>query len=580
MRRGPRTWGVYKQRQHPYDHAEVASSRGGERGAFFAVSWPTARMSRIDASRQSLPGSPNTRLLNTIDYDIGTEREKHRSYGSVSSLYSDASGVSIVPEKDTTTEVVGCYFPQRMIVVTMVVLATLVVYLQRSILSVAEVTLKEQYKWTTTFTTFALASFFVGYMTLQIPGGRMCLLFGNQIVIGVGVLGSSICTFLLPFCVESDALFLICRLMTGVFEAVTYPCVSDIASNWFPQREMTLLLTITGTGSGLGTILAYATTAPITEMYGWQWNFYVSGLAGMVWFIFWMFLVTSTPTENRWLSRYEAELIAEGKQAKFDRKVPWVDILTSVPIWGLIFSHFCSAWGFYTLLVWAPQYFKSVLQFNLSKQSFFLWLPNVIGILVSLLAGRIADWMINRGRTVVLVDDDLPRGDHLSDDVDHHPTTREEEERRESSRMLDASLEILPLCGIERIEVVRKIFMTLNFVGSAASLALLCTHPENHFLSVAYLVLGQAFYGFQSASIGPNYVDIAPHHSGIVYGLGNTIATSTAILSTVIAGPVLGDNIDEAPIGRWNIMFLMSAGVYLAGAVVYLWTGRARQMIY
>ena len=41
--------------------------------------------------------------------------------------------------------------------------------------------------------------------------------------------------------------------------------------------------------------------------------------------------------------------------------VPWAQILTSPPVWAIVIAHFCSAWGFYTMLTCMPTYFKQAL---------------------------------------------------------------------------------------------------------------------------------------------------------------------------------------------------------------------------
>ena len=50
-----------------------------------------------------------------------------------------------------------------------------------------------------------------------------------------------------------------------------------------------------------------------------------------------------------------------------NQKIPWRSILTSVPVWALVVTHFGQNWGYYTLLTQMPRYFQQVLRFDLKE---------------------------------------------------------------------------------------------------------------------------------------------------------------------------------------------------------------------
>ena len=65
------------------------------------------------------------------------------------------------------------------------------------------------------------------------------------------------------------------------------------------------------------------------------------------------------------------------------KNTPWTKIFSSIPLWGLMISHFCHSWGFYTLLTCLPTYMSDVLHFDLSKVSYkyLLALPCLLQLL-------------------------------------------------------------------------------------------------------------------------------------------------------------------------------------------------------
>lgn len=49
------------------------------------------------------------------------------------------------------------------------------------------------------------------------------------------------------------------------------------------------------------------------------------------------------------------------------RKVPWISIMKSVPLWALLACHFCGNWADYTLMTNLPTFMKEVLKFDIKS---------------------------------------------------------------------------------------------------------------------------------------------------------------------------------------------------------------------
>ena len=45
--------------------------------------------------------------------------------------------------------------------------------------------------------------------------------------------------------------------------------------------------------------------------------------------------------------------------------IPWRSILTSGPVWGIIFGHLASNWGLYTILICLPTFLLDALHFDI-----------------------------------------------------------------------------------------------------------------------------------------------------------------------------------------------------------------------
>ena len=121
---------------------------------------------------------------------------------------------------------------------------------------------------------------------------------------------------------------------------------------------------------------------------GWPSVFIVFGASGVLWFLLWTILVTSSPGHHPWISDEEKAFIAreiaknehvqvcrplvtrasKAMVGTFERgNPPWAHILRSMPFWAIVVSHTSHNWGFYTLLTELPTYISDILGFDIKN---------------------------------------------------------------------------------------------------------------------------------------------------------------------------------------------------------------------
>jgi len=71
--------------------------------------------------------------------------------------------------------------------------------------------------------------------------------------------------------------------------------------------------------------------------------------------------------------------------------------------------------------------------------------------------------------------------------------------------------------------------------------------------------------GFAWAGFSINHLDIAPQYAAILMGISNTIGTIPGIISPQVTGFLIKDRTQE----EWQYVFLITAGIYLLGAIFY-----------
>ena len=60
-----------------------------------------------------------------------------------------------------------------------------------------------------------------------------------------------------------------------------------------------------------------------------------------------------------------------------------------------------------------------------------------------------------------------------------------------------------------------------------------------------------------------NHLDIGPRYAGILLGFSNTAGTIPGIVGVTLTGMILDAT------GSWQLVFLISAGIYILGLIVW-----------
>lgn len=72
-------------------------------------------------------------------------------------------------------------------------------------------------------------------------------------------------------------------------------------------------------------------------------------------------------------------------------------MLTSFPVWALVFAQIGHDWGFFAMVTDLPKYMKEVLKFNVKENGLWSSLPYVVMWIVSMCAAWLCDWFITKG---------------------------------------------------------------------------------------------------------------------------------------------------------------------------------------
>ncbi|KAB0797493.1 hypothetical protein PPYR_08486 [Photinus pyralis] len=375
-----------------------------------------------------------------------------------------------------------------------------------------------EFDWDSKVQGYVLSSFFYGYIVTQLVGGWMAAKFGGKHVFGIGIAVTGALTVVSPFVAkQSVSLLIAVRILEGLFEGVTYPCVHAIWAEWAPPLERSRLAAIAFSGCYVGTVVAMPLSALLADTLGWESIFYVTGTSGLIWFVSWCLIISDSPSKDRHISQAELKYIQSslGQQQKGrDIKHPWKSILTSMPVWAIVVGHFSENWGFYTLLTQLPTFMKDILQFELGATGIMAAIPYLTISVTTQLAGHAADWL---------------------------------QERK-----------------IFTTTQVRKIFNCGAYMAQTVFM-ITAAYLLSPVGTTVCLSLAVGLGGFAWAGFGVNHLDIAPQHASVLMGLSNTFATIPGIVSPIITGYI----VTTPTAFEWQTVFFISSGVYLFGCIFY-----------
>ncbi|ELT91388.1 hypothetical protein CAPTEDRAFT_21080 [Capitella teleta] len=324
---------------------------------------------------------------------------------------------------------------------------------------------------------------------------------------------------LTPSCAKVNVYLLIfIRILEGFCEGVTYPCIHSLWMKWAPPLERSKLATFAFSGSYVGTVIAFPLSGALAKTFGWASIFYVFGLLAIVWFFLWWWLVAEAPSDHDTISREELEYIQQSigftQQQVKGQPVPWRCILTSLPVWAIVFAHFAENWGFYTLLTELPTFLSDVMHFDVYQAGFAAAAPYLVMAIMIQIGGQIADAI--RSRNLLST-----------------TATR------------------------KTFNCTAFLFQTLFFIISvymtSAKAALTC------------ISLAVGFGGFAWSGFSVNHLDIAPQYASLLMGLSNTFATIPGMISPALTGHIAADGTKE----EWRIIFYIAGVIYCCGAVFY-----------
>jgi MFS transporter, ACS family, glucarate transporter len=283
---------------------------------------------------------------------------------------------------------------------------SIITYIDRVCISTAAPAIRQelglsivQLGWTFSIFTFAYAIF-------EIPSGWLADVLGPRRMMTRIVVWWSAFTMATGLAWNFPVL-LGTRLLFGVGEAGAFPTISRSFSRWFPRREVGNAHGVLFMGTRFGGALAPPMVVAIMAFAGWRVSFFIFGILGVVWSVFWWRWYRDDPREHMSTTPEELAIILQGIEHDKPAALGWRSFLNAnlllicVMYSGMVYQ-------FYFYLTWLPTYLTEARGFSIQQAGLLSGLILFAGGIATATGGRLTDFLVKKyglriGRSIGVV---------------------------------------------------------------------------------------------------------------------------------------------------------------------------------
>jgi ACS family hexuronate transporter-like MFS transporter len=298
----------------------------------------------------------------------------------------------------------------RWAVGTLMFLAGMINYLDRSALGVAAPFIVRDLQLDPAQLGIVFSSFSFGYAAFCFVGGYASDRFGPKTVMTVSMTAWSLFCGLTAAAWSVGSLLVI-RVIFGMGEGPIGSTFNKLVRNWFPHRQQASAVSFANAGTPLGAALSGPVVGFLAIAVGWRAAFVAITLIGLVWVVFWMLLATDRPEENKRVGAAErAELIAgQVSQPSGGPHVPLSSLILRPAVLATAFAFFGYSCILFFFINWFPTYLTTARHLSVKDMAFATMIPWVLGFIGLAAGGPLCDLLFRltgnplRARKIVLV---------------------------------------------------------------------------------------------------------------------------------------------------------------------------------
>jgi ACS family hexuronate transporter-like MFS transporter len=269
------------------------------------------------------------------------------------------------------------------IVVGMLFIVTALSFLDRQILSMSIIKIKEDIPISDSDYSWITNGFILGYALMFTLGGVFIDKFGTKLGLALSLAIWTVASGLHSIATTVSA-FVIFRFILGIGEGACFPGVIKGVIEWIPAQKRSLATGVAIGGSAIGAVIAPLMVIFMLDNIGWRSLFLVTPIISFIWIGFWLFF------NNKKNSAYKVQQFPETKSLP-EKKYSFKAVLKNRNAWTFILMRILFDPIFYFLMFWIPKFMNESRNISLELIGKLFWIPFLILGISNILGGYLSD---------------------------------------------------------------------------------------------------------------------------------------------------------------------------------------------
>ncbi|MDA0194402.1 MAG: MFS transporter [Bacteroidetes bacterium] len=277
-------------------------------------------------------------------------------------------------------------------IVVLLLVATSLSFLDRQVLSVTIIKIKDDLIITDVDYGFINAGFLVSYAIMFTVGGILIDKYGSRMGLAFSVGFWSLATVLHSFA-GNVFQFTAFRFLLGLGEGGCFPGAVRAVIEWVPTEKRALANGIAIGGAAFGAVLAPPLCAYFLGFVGWRWVFVITGAIGFLWLAIWLYSTGK-------IQRVNTSEIIEKQSIK--------SIISRKDTIIFMMMRFFLDPILYFYMFWIPKYLNETHDMSIDTIGQVLWIPFLALGVANIIGGWFSDLlyqkfkMLNQSRMIVM----------------------------------------------------------------------------------------------------------------------------------------------------------------------------------
>lgn len=297
----------------------------------------------------------------------------------------------------------------RWFILSLLFLATTILYIDRSALGILAPDLQRSIGWSEEQYGYINTAFMIAYAICFLLMGTIIDRIGTKkgYMVSIGIWSLATAAHALA---ASWVGFAIARFSLAVGQSGNFPSAIKAVAEWFPKKERALAVSIFNGGANMGTILSPLIIPGLVIMAGtWKIAFFWTIPISVIWLFLWSRNFKKPENHKKVSAKELAYINSDSSSEEKMEKLPWNAILPHRGTWAIAVGKFIAdpVWWFY--LFWGAKFLNEKFGVNLKEIGlpfFTIYLVSWgIGMALGLFSSKLlkGGMSINRGRKLSML---------------------------------------------------------------------------------------------------------------------------------------------------------------------------------